>query len=128
MSKLDKLKSLIPLDELEPDALTQLYHLLDLDDLVEMALMPDAHPGYFVPIGGVILMDGIISPLAIGYDQGCGMCSIITDIHWSFNDDECTDIILSDGIQVIRKTLRPSHLIEFNKRYGGYLQHRIMEL
>jgi tRNA-splicing ligase RtcB len=78
--KLDKLRTLIPIHELEQSAQQQIYNALDLDFLIKLAIMPDCHTGYTLPIGGVALLDGVISPEYVGYDQGCGMCCIITDI------------------------------------------------
>jgi tRNA-splicing ligase RtcB len=38
-----------------------------------VAMMPDAHPGYGMPIGGVMAADGFVVPYAIGVDIGCGV-------------------------------------------------------
>ena len=38
------------------------------------ALMPDAHQGYGLPIGGVLATEGAIIPYAVGVDIGCRMC------------------------------------------------------
>lgn len=38
------------------------------------ALMPDAHQGYGLPIGGVLATDNAIIPYAVGVDIGCRMC------------------------------------------------------
>jgi tRNA-splicing ligase RtcB len=38
-----------------------------------IALMPDTHVGYGMPIGGVAALDGVISPAMVGVDIGCGM-------------------------------------------------------
>lgn len=38
-----------------------------------IALMPDAHPGYGMPIGGVLFADKAIVPYAVGVDIGCGV-------------------------------------------------------
>jgi len=38
-----------------------------------VAMMPDAHPGYAMPIGGVMAADGFVVPYAIGVDIGCGV-------------------------------------------------------
>ncbi len=78
--KLDKLRSLIPLWELEQEAQSQIYDALALDFLLKLAVMPDCHTGYTLPIGGVALLDNVISPEYVGYDVGCGMCFIITSI------------------------------------------------
>jgi tRNA-splicing ligase RtcB len=46
-----------------------------------IALMPDAHPGYGMPIGGVLFADKAIIPYAVGVDIGCGVTLIETDMH-----------------------------------------------
>ena len=45
-----------------------------------VALMPDAHAGKGMPIGGVIACDGVVIPNAVGVDIGCGMAFVQTDI------------------------------------------------
>ena len=45
-----------------------------------VALMPDAHQGYGMPIGGVIACDSAVIPAAVGVDIGCGMVATETDI------------------------------------------------
>lgn len=47
-----------------------------------VALMPDAHVGYGVPNGTVFALDGAICPGAVGYDIGCGMNALRTDIPY----------------------------------------------
>lgn len=80
MTKLKKLNSLIPIHELEQEAQRQIYTALELDFLLRLAIMPDCHTGYTLPIGGVALLHNVISPEYVGYDIGCGMCYIVTDI------------------------------------------------
>lgn len=38
-----------------------------------VALMPDTHVGYGMPIGGVLAATGVVIPNAVGVDIGCGM-------------------------------------------------------
>lgn len=45
------------------------------DFVIRGALMPDAHAGYSLPIGGVVATKGVIVPAWVGYDIGCGMCA-----------------------------------------------------
>ncbi len=71
MASLEKLKSLIPIHEIEQSAQTQIYANLELDFLKVLAIMPDVHMGYTLPIGGVALLDNVISPEYVGYDIGC---------------------------------------------------------
>jgi tRNA-splicing ligase RtcB len=46
-----------------------------------VALMPDTHQGYGMPIGGVIAVEDAIIPNAVGVDIGCGMAFVETNIN-----------------------------------------------
>jgi len=46
---------------------------------VQGALMPDAHMGFGLPIGGVLATDNVVIPYAVGMDIGCGMALTIID-------------------------------------------------
>ena len=48
-----------------------------------VALMPDNHLGYGVPIGGVCAYRNAISPTGVGYDIGCGNKAVLTDMRGS---------------------------------------------
>lgn len=41
-----------------------------------VALMPDCHVGYGMPVGGVIATQKAVIPNAVGVDIGCGMCAV----------------------------------------------------
>lgn len=69
----NKLVSLIPLSELEDEAISQIENCLQKPFLIKLAVMPDCHAGYDLPIGGVALLDGVISPSYVGFDIGCGV-------------------------------------------------------
>ena len=45
-----------------------------------VALMPDAHVGYGMPIGGVIACRDALIPNAVGVDIGCGMGAVKTNL------------------------------------------------
>lgn len=49
----------------------------------KVALMPDNHLGYGVPIGGVVAYKDSISPTGVGYDIGCGNKAVLTDMDAS---------------------------------------------
>src|SRR3990167_790472 len=58
----------------EEGCLEQARNLASLPFVKEwVALMPDAHQGYGMPIGGVIATDRVVIPNAVGVDIGCGM-------------------------------------------------------
>lgn len=44
------------------------------------ALMADHHPGYAVPIGGVVAYKNKVSPSGVGYDIACGNKAVLLDI------------------------------------------------
>jgi len=59
------------LDDIEHGALEQALHLADLPFIHKhVAIMPDAHQGYGMPIGGVIALDNVVIPNAVGVDIG----------------------------------------------------------
>jgi tRNA-splicing ligase RtcB len=68
-------------EDLEAKCLTQSLNLANLPFAFKhVALMPDTHAGYGMPIGGVLAADGVIIPNAVGVDIGCGMGFIHTNI------------------------------------------------
>jgi len=67
--------------DLEGSALEQATNLSNLPFAIRhVALMPDAHAGYGMPIGGVLFADGAVVPYAIGVDIGCGVALVETDL------------------------------------------------
>lgn len=81
MNNLDKLTTLVQMDEIEEGAQQQIFKELENDFLLKMAIMPDVHQGYTLPIGAVALLDGFISPEYVGYDIGCGMTFYNTAVN-----------------------------------------------
>lgn len=70
------------LNDCEEGALQQAYNLSDLPFAFRhIALMPDCHQGYGMPIGGVFAAEDVIIPNAVGVDIGCGMCAVKTSIQ-----------------------------------------------
>ena len=65
------------LDDIEPGAMEQAANLARLPFAYHhIAIMPDAHQGYGMPIGGVLATIGTVVPNAVGVDIGCGMCAV----------------------------------------------------
>jgi tRNA-splicing ligase RtcB (3'-phosphate/5'-hydroxy nucleic acid ligase) len=58
---------------LEPEAVKQMANACALPVSVAGALMPDAHVGYGLPIGGVLATDNAVIPYAVGVDIACRM-------------------------------------------------------
>ena len=59
---------------IEEGALLQMQTAAKLPVSVAGALMPDAHQGYGLPIGGVLATNNAVIPYAVGVDIGCRMC------------------------------------------------------
>lgn len=76
----NEVKFLLPVEEIEASAMEQIRTIAALPFVSEMAIMPDVHTGYDMPIGGVALTEGIICPGWVGYDIGCGVAYIDTGI------------------------------------------------
>ncbi len=65
---------------LEPDAILQMEKACLLPVSVAGALMPDAHVGYGLPIGGVLATDNVVIPYAVGVDIACRMKLTVLDL------------------------------------------------
>jgi tRNA-splicing ligase RtcB (3'-phosphate/5'-hydroxy nucleic acid ligase) len=61
-------------NHIEEGALLQMNIASKLPVAVAGAIMPDAHQGYGLPIGGVLATNNAIIPYAVGVDIGCRMC------------------------------------------------------
>ena len=77
----EKLPIKMWLDTIEEGALEQAKNLANLPFAFKwVALMPDSHQGYGMPIGGVLATDNVIIPNAVGVDIGCGMVAVKTSL------------------------------------------------
>jgi len=65
---------------IEQPAMNQMYQAAKLPVAVAGALMPDAHSGYGLPIGGVLATENAVIPYGVGVDIGCRMCLSVFDI------------------------------------------------
>ncbi len=66
-------------DQIEEGAMHQMYQAAKLPVAIAGALMPDAHHGYGLPIGGVLATENAVIPYGVGVDIGCRMCLNIFD-------------------------------------------------
>jgi tRNA-splicing ligase RtcB len=60
-------------DEAEESLGAQLDNALRFPGVVDVAVTPDAHQGYGVPVGCVMATKGTLAMGPVGYDIGCGM-------------------------------------------------------
>ncbi|MDY0413338.1 MAG: RtcB family protein [Pseudomonas sp.] len=87
-------------EQMDPGALEQARNLANLPFAFKhIAIMPDTHQGYGMPIGAILATQGVILPNAVGVDIGCGMCSLRTNLHQIDTED------LKAIIKIIRETI-----------------------
>ncbi len=67
-------------EHIEQGAIHQMEVAMKLPVTVAGALMPDAHQGYGLPIGGVLAVENAVIPYGVGVDIGCRMCLSIFNI------------------------------------------------
>jgi tRNA-splicing ligase RtcB (3'-phosphate/5'-hydroxy nucleic acid ligase) len=84
---------------LDLDAVQQMENACSLPVAVAGAVMPDAHVGYGLPIGGVLATENAVIPYGVGVDIGCRMKMTVFD--WKASTiagqrDRLTNIIESE--------------------------------
>ncbi len=88
--------------DIEQGALQQARNLSDFPFAFKhIALMPDCHQGYGMPIGGVMATKDVIVPNAVGVDIGCGMIAAKTNLKV----EELTINMLKKIMGEIRKVI-----------------------
>jgi tRNA-splicing ligase RtcB len=68
------------LDEAEDILYAQIVNATRFPGVKLVVITPDAHFGYGVPVGSVILTDGTLAMGPVGYDIGCGMVSAKSNV------------------------------------------------
>jgi len=89
--------------DIDPEAIAQMDAAIALPVAVAGALMPDAHVGYGLPIGGVLATEDAVIPYGVGVDIACRMMLTIFDVPPSLLDTQ-------------RKLYRT--VVEENTRFG----------
>ena len=98
------------LEEIDSGAMEQAKNLANLPFVhSHIAIMPDAHLGYGMPIGGVMATKGVVVPNAVGVDIGCGMCAQQTSLH----------SLSSDTLKALLRQIRKSIPLGFKHHRKG---------
>ena len=66
-----------------------------------VALMPDCHVGYGMPVCGVIACENAVIPYAVGVDIGCGMIAVETDVSADLFSDMKTRRELMEELKAV---------------------------
>ena len=73
----EKIPIMLWLEDIEQGAMNQARNMANLPFAFKhIAIMPDSHEGYGMPIGGVLATRDVVVPNAVGVDIGCGMCAL----------------------------------------------------
>src|SRR5215213_7203081 len=96
-------------DDIDPAAHAQMRQACRVPSAVGAALMPDAHVGYGLPIGGVLACESAVIPYAVGVDIACRMKLSVLD----------TPV---DALESRREQFRTS--LERGTRFGVGCEHR----
>lgn len=110
-------------EDLEEDSVKQMENACELPVAVSGALMPDAHVGYGLPIGGVLATRNAIIPYAVGVDIACRMKMTVFDIPVSELEDDRGQTRLSNAIH--RET---KFGVGAEFRGSRRRQHQVMDL
>ena len=84
---------------IEPGAVNQMEIAMKLPVARAGALMPDAHQGYGLPIGGVLATENAVIPYGVGVDIGCRMCMTVYDLPPAFahqNKEQLTKMLMDN--------------------------------
>jgi len=80
--KTEKVPIKLWLTTVDDGALAQARNIANLPyTFHHVALMPDTHEGFGMPIGGVLATREVIIPNAVGVDIGCGMNAVPTSLE-----------------------------------------------
>ena len=77
---------------IELNAVKQMDLVMRLPVSEKGALMPDAHQGYGIPIGGVLATRNAVIPYGVGMDIGCRMALSILDLPGSYVDHHAYEL------------------------------------
>ncbi|RTQ46818.1 RtcB family protein [Hymenobacter gummosus] len=107
-------------EHVEATAIHQMETAMKLPVTVAGALMPDAHYGYGLPIGGVLATDNAVIPYAVGVDIGCRMALSIFPLPPQF---------ITQWVQELRNVLLATTRFGNREgfRPGQKLGHEVLE-
>ena len=104
--------------DFEPDALRQMTNACKLPVAVAGALMPDAHVGYGLPIGGVLATHDAVIPYAVGVDIACRMKMTVLDLPLS---------TLTDGRGRLTQAIERETRFGMGATFKSPRQHEVMD-
>lgn len=105
-------------EHIEEGAMHQMYTAAKLPIAIAGALMPDAHSGYGLPIGGVLATENAVIPYGVGVDIGCRMCLSIFDL-------DSKDLVQKESF--FARELGEATLFGSGQQFDHASNHKVME-
>ncbi len=105
-------------ENIEMGAVHQMEIAMKLPVTIAGALMPDAHQGYGLPIGGVLATENAVIPYGVGVDIGCRMCLSIFDIPGDY---------ILHNIESLRGFLTRNTLFGAGANFNKPMDHEVLE-
>lgn len=103
---------------LEAEAVGQMENTCKLPVAVRGALMPDAHSGYGLPIGGVLATENAVIPYAVGMDIACRMKLTVLDLPVS---------ALTGQVDRLKKALEIETSFGVGATFQKHREHSVMD-
>jgi tRNA-splicing ligase RtcB len=104
--------------EIEPEAMEQMKRAVRLPVAVRGALMPDAHQGYGLPIGGVLATENSVIPYAVGVDIACRMRMTVFDV---------SPYVLEQKREKFRRILEDNTRFGTGAAWREHQEHEVMD-
>lgn len=98
----------------------QMQQACSIPSAVGAALMPDAHVGYGLPIGGVLALENAVCPYGVGVDIACRMKLSVLDLPPESLDDP-------EMFHVYRKALEKGTVFGAGKSHHKRQEHEVMD-
>ncbi len=105
-------------DDIDPQAVRQMENACSLPVAACGALMPDAHVGYGLPIGGVLATRNSVIPYAVGVDIACRMKMSVLDLPVGS---------LTGARDRLRKVLAHETRFGIGAAFRGRRQHDVLD-
>ena len=106
-------------DDLEAEAVQQLVNACRLPVAVRGALMPDAHVGYGLPIGGVLATRNAVIPYAVGVDIACRVKLTVLDLPVD---------TLREDVSRLRKAIENETRFGVGSEFKQRREHAVLDL
>lgn len=105
--------------EIDSESIQQLQNACSLPVSVRGALMPDAHVGYGLPIGGVLATDNAVIPFAVGVDIACRVKMSVFDLPIE---------IIEENPTRLKKAIEQETRFGVGSTFKPRRQHPVMDL